>query len=92
MVWCDEHDCPSHLCEMLPHAKPYDANGFDIEDPRACSECGCTNTTPCVTAGVPCHWVSDDLCSACAEPMVILVSDAEASAFLRDRRSHANPS
>lgn len=35
---------------------------------RACRECGCTQNHACVTAGVACHWVEPDLCSACADP------------------------
>lgn len=32
---------------------------------RRCRICGCTDDRACVTDGVPCHWVEDDLCSAC---------------------------
>lgn len=32
---------------------------------RACRKCGCTDTRACVTDAGPCHWVEDDLCSAC---------------------------
>jgi hypothetical protein len=31
--------------------------------PRACRECGCTDDEACWPSG--CHWVEDDLCSAC---------------------------
>jgi hypothetical protein len=35
---------------------------------RECRLCGCTDDRACVGAdGNPCHWVWDDLCSACAE-------------------------
>lgn len=34
---------------------------------RVCMGCGCTDAEPCETADGACHWVSDDLCSACAE-------------------------
>lgn len=32
-----------------------------------CKICGCTETTPCIENGVPCHWVlrSPPLCSSC---------------------------
>jgi hypothetical protein len=28
--------------------------------------CGCTDVAACSVAGVPCFWVANDLCSACA--------------------------
>lgn len=37
---------------------------------RTCRECGCTDLdcSDCLErTGVPCHWVGDDLCSACTE-------------------------
>jgi len=33
---------------------------------RRCRQCGCTEVTACTVASVPCCWVEDDLCSACA--------------------------
>lgn len=33
---------------------------------RRCRVCGCTELAPCVVNGTPCHWVGEDLCSACA--------------------------
>ena len=30
-----------------------------------CRECGCTEDNACIVNSVPCHWVADDLCSAC---------------------------
>lgn len=33
---------------------------------RKCRECGCDDLHACIDQGVPCHWVSADLCSACA--------------------------
>lgn len=32
---------------------------------RACRVCGCTDLAACVTEDGPCHWVAEDLCSAC---------------------------
>jgi len=34
-----------------------------------CRHCGCLEDDPCIdpTTGTACHWVSDHLCSACAE-------------------------
>ena len=38
---------------------------------RTCRQCGCTDVRACRVAGVPCCWVQDDLCSACAaEPFL----------------------
>ncbi len=34
---------------------------------RKCRVCGCTEEKACQTAGGPCHWVEEDLCSACAD-------------------------
>jgi ParB family chromosome partitioning protein len=34
---------------------------------KKCRVCGCTDDNACVVEGVPCHWVEEDLCSACAE-------------------------
>lgn len=31
-----------------------------------CYMCGCTEKTACVSNGEPCHWVEENLCSACA--------------------------
>lgn len=56
--------------------RPDDLDGIKLElgrfkrSPavRTCRECGCTdeNCTRCVwKTGEPCHWVGDDLCSAC---------------------------
>jgi ParB family chromosome partitioning protein len=38
---------------------------------RACRDCGCTeeDCSECIErTGEPCHWVEEDLCSACNEP------------------------
>lgn len=32
-----------------------------------CSVCGCTEDNACVTDTGPCSWVTEDLCSACAD-------------------------
>ena len=71
---------------------PYLPPGFfeEISDalrafePRVCLECGCTDTTPCVIDGVPCHWISDTLCSVCAanEPLVELYSEGDLNNLL----------
>lgn len=33
---------------------------------RKCRECGCDDRHACIDQGMPCYWVSADLCSACA--------------------------
>ena len=33
-----------------------------------CRVCGCTDLAACETADGPCHWVEENLCSACATP------------------------
>ena len=33
---------------------------------RRCRECGCDDRHACIDQGLPCYWVSADLCSACA--------------------------
>lgn len=36
--------------------------------PRLCRECGCSELDACVgDAGVGCHWVEHNFCSACAD-------------------------
>jgi hypothetical protein len=40
------------------------------EKPRRCRICGCTDNdcSQCIEkTGEPCHWVEQDLCSACVE-------------------------
>jgi hypothetical protein len=37
------------------------------EPTRKCRICGCTETSACSTPSGPCHWVDEDLCSACTE-------------------------
>lgn len=39
-----------------------------VEDVRRCRVCGCTeeDCSGCIErTGQPCHWIEDDLCSAC---------------------------
>lgn len=49
---------------------------------RKCRVCGCTDNdcSQCIAkTGSPCHWVEDDLCSACVEELPIKVTDTRAS-------------
>lgn len=50
---------------------------------RTCRACGCTdnNCQQCIDkTGSPCHWVEEDLCSACVEVPEIKVTDERAAA------------
>jgi activating signal cointegrator 1 len=40
---------------------------FNVPDEllRVCRVCGCSEFNACVTGGMPCHWIEEDLCSAC---------------------------
>ena len=38
----------------------------DVEGQRRCRVCGCTEARACEVLGIPCCWVTEDLCSACA--------------------------
>jgi hypothetical protein len=39
-----------------------------MPEARVCSHCGCTDDDPCEGRdGLPCHWVTPTLCSACME-------------------------
>jgi hypothetical protein len=63
-----------------------------VFDERFCRVCGCDDLHACVSdAGVPCHWVEDDLCSACAfkGQRVQIYTEAQASAYLRGRKGGA---
>jgi hypothetical protein len=49
---------------------------FDTEfpEPQKCRVCGCTDDdcSECIArTGHPCHWVEEDLCSACASKILI---------------------
>ena len=37
-----------------------------IDKPMVCRVCGCTDDNACLPPGGPCHWVGNDLCSACS--------------------------
>ena len=48
----------------------YCCDAFKLPDIRKCRICGCTddNCRQCIErTGEPCHWVDEDLCSACAK-------------------------
>lgn len=62
------HNCTCCDDDLFP--KDFD-DGFDeeIED-RKCKYCGCTDEDcrQCIErTGQACHWISDDVCSACAD-------------------------
>jgi RNA polymerase-binding transcription factor DksA len=57
--------------EIIPtkETQPADATSEDFPE-RKCRVCGCTQNDcrQCIAkTGEPCHWVEDDLCSACVE-------------------------
>ncbi|MEO5915600.1 MAG: hypothetical protein ABIS50_15305 [Luteolibacter sp.] len=58
------------VCQVVAPIEPL-ADGvmvFAAEIVRSCRVCGCTDEdcTDCIErTGQPCHWVGDDLCSAC---------------------------
>lgn len=55
----------------------------------ACRRCHCTDRTPCLLSGEPCHWIAKDLCSSCATAEQLAAYDAEEIEFKRrlDRRN-----
>ncbi len=54
-------ECQVYLCSVEA-----DADGGT--DGWECDDCGCTNSTPCISGdGQTCHWVRKNLCSSCAE-------------------------
>ena len=40
--------------------------GWRDPRPRSCRVCGCTDRYGCPLPGQACHWVEEDLCSACS--------------------------
>jgi len=42
---------------------------------RKCRVCGCTDARACICEGLPCCWVEEDLCSACATPAELVRSE-----------------
>jgi len=65
-----------HRREILPALKALVAN---LEKERVCKVCGCTEEKPCLTAGEPCYWVTNNLCSACV-PKTSALIDGERKA------------
>ena len=48
-----------------------------MQEKRKCRVCGCTDDDcrQCVEkTGIPCHWVEDDLCSACKTTVISFTS------------------
>lgn len=39
--------------------------GADLQPPRICRVCACSNYDPCVTDAGACSWAATDLCTAC---------------------------
>ena len=62
----------ANRCMMLWY-RTTDSSFFD--DDLTCRVCGCTehDCSQCIEkTGKPCHWVEDDLCSACAPKKLVL--------------------
>ena len=60
-----------------------------VKTQRICRVCGCTecNCSQCLDAqGYPCHWVTEDLCSRCAEDKRNLGIYGKFSVARTDRR------
>ena len=58
--------------EMYLFEKGHDCPLPGISKERKCRVCGCTEVdcSQCIEkTGEPCHWVEEDLCSACQEPI-----------------------
>lgn len=49
---------------------------------RKCRVCGCTDLQACQVAGVPCCWIEEDLCSACAPVRAVLASEGAGRVWL----------
>ncbi|WZL88294.1 hypothetical protein VS868_11875 [Salinimicrobium sp. 3283s] len=68
-----EDEWPQEEFENLPMAGPIPQellDSFPEKEVRRCHQCGCTDDDcrQCIDrTGEPCHWVAEDLCSACAE-------------------------
>ena len=60
---------------------------------RRCCVCQCTDARACLVAGLPCAWVYEDLCSACAPLIVTLAKqpDWTIEAVNRLRREDGRP-
>lgn len=67
-----------HLSKILYSSAPLESLGIGEQlawltralEARRCRQCGCTDydCSECVErTGLPCHWVEEDLCSACVE-------------------------
>lgn len=65
------HDLKVHSLSIDPQPNAFGesiramGSPEDPVDDRVCRVCACTAERACVIDGVPCHWVADDLCSAC---------------------------
>jgi PRTRC genetic system protein E len=75
-----------NLPKPADEVKPEDTSAAEeiVEETpvRKCRVCGCTDNDclQCVAkTGEPCHWVEEDLCSACAPAAEIKVTDTRAS-------------
>jgi hypothetical protein len=80
-IEADEYPMSSVTLDALREMFRFDAtvllrlddlrHGARLPEPRLCRECGCSELDACDTSAgrcgfLSCHWVADDLCSACA--------------------------
>lgn len=71
--WADESATLAKALERLVeqgraywHRNHDDTLSITAGAPRRCRVCGCTDDKACVAKGRSrCHWIADDLCSAC---------------------------
>jgi hypothetical protein len=82
LIRLEEDEAAFYREEHGKDFSPWIAIGFKNEEyERSCRVCGCTedNCQQCIEkTGQPCHWVEEDLCSACApqtsasQPLILL--------------------
>jgi hypothetical protein len=61
------------ITELIGHHE----HNLDLHpEVRRCRKCGCTEFNACLVDGVPCWWVEEDLCSACAGTPSLIVPES----------------
>ncbi len=75
-------DAGTGISETLPLETMRDRE-LDLEGLPACERCGCTEVTPCVEGGIPCHWIHPGLCSSCVPGDVVDPATRTAQALER---------
>lgn len=62
-MWLKEN--PKSFKKIIPLRGRQGLFNIPDETLRTCRSCGCSESNACVTEGTPCHWIEEDLCSAC---------------------------